>query len=279
MVATYLLKSIPEDFLVTELLTPTFKENGKFIYCRLWKRNVEMLTAILQIAKALGIPQHFIGTAGNKDKQAITSQIISIPARCEERLKSLLIPNIELTVLGKGNEPIYLGRNDGNEFTIVARKIQQPPKHVTRVLNYFGPQRFGTSTATIGKLIITGNMKEAVSLLSQERGAAGPQLKQLQEKLSHDPAAQLRSLPKKLLKLYVHSYQSLIWNTWLFCLQEQHQLPATTLTLPGFGITADTILQQILDEEYRLWLHSGYRSHVPQSGFPNHHKLGMARKH
>ncbi|MBI5797522.1 tRNA pseudouridine(13) synthase TruD [Candidatus Woesearchaeota archaeon] len=71
-----------------------------------------------------------------------------------------------------------------------------PPKEI---INFFGEQRFSSKNVMLGKLLITKKFKEACAELnlSAER---------------NDFVGALKSLGREKLKLYLHAYQSELWN-------------------------------------------------------------------
>src|SRR3989338_4453907 len=126
----YQIKQIPEDFIVRETSDTKFKDSGEYSYFLLKKKNYNTLSAIQKIADALKINAKNIGFAGNKDKNAVTEQLISIK-NGNENIENLRIKDIELKYLGKGNEEIYLGSLKGNDFVITIRNLTKMEiKHI-----------------------------------------------------------------------------------------------------------------------------------------------------
>src|SRR5688572_9289973 len=80
------IKAIPEDFEVEEI--PAYEPSGQgdFLYLWIEKRDLGAEYFERQIAKRLDIPVGEIGTAGLKDRHAVTRQMVSVPAPVEERL-------------------------------------------------------------------------------------------------------------------------------------------------------------------------------------------------
>ncbi|MFH0701777.1 MAG: tRNA pseudouridine(13) synthase TruD, partial [Candidatus Woesearchaeota archaeon] len=74
----YLLKQIPEDFVVKEISNVAVSNSGKYIYFKLSKREENTLDAIKKLSQALHLPEKNFGVAGNKDRNAITEQICSV---------------------------------------------------------------------------------------------------------------------------------------------------------------------------------------------------------
>jgi tRNA pseudouridine13 synthase len=191
----YKLKQIPEDFYVKELLSPNINQ-GNYAYFLLKKRNLTTLDAIRLISETSGINLKNFGYAGNKDKNAITEQFISI-LNGTKTFENLRIRNIELKFIGAGKEKINLGNNLGNEFIIVVRNLNKKYDKINFIVNYFDEQRFSKNNSLIGKCLLKRNFKEACKLLGLG---------------IENPINSLNSLSKKILRLYIHSHQSYLFN-------------------------------------------------------------------
>src|SRR5436190_16624134 len=83
------IKSIPEDFEVEEI--PAYEPSGQgdFLYLWLEKRDMGAEYFNRQIARRLDVPVGEIGTAGLKDRRAVTRQMVSVPASAEAKLAQL----------------------------------------------------------------------------------------------------------------------------------------------------------------------------------------------
>ena len=121
----YRLKETPEDFIVKEISIVKPGKQGTYAYVLLKKRSYTTLRAIQHIAERLHIPLKDIGLAGNKDKDAVTEQVISVKNAGEKRIGNVGLKDIELEFLGYGNKPISLGDLEGNQFRIVARDVDE----------------------------------------------------------------------------------------------------------------------------------------------------------
>ena len=119
----YKIKQIPEDFIVKEINSISPLDSGDYSYCLLKKTNYPTVRAIGHIAQALRIKPKNIGFAGNKDKNAVTEQVISIFKSNKEKIKRVKLKDIKLKFLGKGNDPISLGDLEGNYFKITIRNL------------------------------------------------------------------------------------------------------------------------------------------------------------
>ncbi|MCK4521846.1 MAG: tRNA pseudouridine(13) synthase TruD, partial [Nanoarchaeota archaeon] len=103
-----------------------------------------------------------------------------------------------------------------------------------KILNLFGEQRFGTNNKEVGKAIIKKDFKKAVKLL----------------KLSpkgNDFIGALRTIPKKILKLYIHSYQSHLWNK--LAEEKRNSLENKKIQIIGFATKQTKEINDILKKE------------------------------
>ena len=219
----YKIKQIPEDFIVKEINSLQFSENGDYSYFLLKKRNYNTLKAIYQIAKKLNIKEKNIGFAGNKDRNALTEQVISV-FNFNRNLEDFNLKDLELKYLGRGKEKIYLGNLIGNGFFITIRnlndkdikKIKNKVKNNQILMpNFFGPQRFSSGNSEIGKNMIKRNFQAAVALILKSNTDYNEKIKQHLSHGKNDFIGALRLIPSNLLKLYIHSYQSFLFNKTL----------------------------------------------------------------
>jgi len=203
----YLIKQIPEDFIVEEMPFVTLGE-GEYGYYFLEKNNINTLEAVKMIAKRLQINVKRIGWAGNKDKYAVTNQLISFYKRKKEAISRISLKNIKLNYYGEGNKEVVIGKLIGNKFVIVVRNLAGSDcerikknfgilkKNDSMIANYYDEQRFGSSNAEIGKLIVKGDFEVAARLWGTD-------------------VRNFKGLHNSQLLLYVHSYQSLLFNRLL----------------------------------------------------------------
>jgi len=194
----YKIKQIPQDFVVKEQNDLKFTENGRYSYFLLKKTDYSTLKAIGVISRRLKIRPKFINFAGTKDKVACTEQYISVSLGPR---KDYDFGDIQLTFLGRGDERLNLGNLKGNHFEITVRDINKRPEPKERVLNLFDDQRFGIkgNNHIIGKHIIKKEFKEAAETIPLDVKG-------------NDYVGALRTLPKKILLIYVHAFQSYLWN-------------------------------------------------------------------
>ncbi len=202
----YQLKQVPQDFIVKEQTNIRAEKTGEFIYFWLTKRNYTTHRACEQLAKQFRIPLKWIGFAGNKDKDAVTTQLISLKHVAREKAEKLSLTDLDLRFYGKGSKPISLGDLQGNTFQITIRNIEKKPLARKHFPNYFDMQRFSEQNPAIGKLLLQKKFSDAVALINDEH------ILEMKQQHPNDPIAVLRALPRKIWMLYINSYQSLLWN-------------------------------------------------------------------
>src|SRR5215212_6125419 len=83
------IKVAPEDFEVEEI--PAYEPSGAGEFLYLWVEKTGMGADYFgrQVARRLGIQPAEVGTAGLKDRHAVTRQWVSVPAVAEGRLQDL----------------------------------------------------------------------------------------------------------------------------------------------------------------------------------------------
>ncbi len=152
------IKTSPEDFVVEEIAAYEPSGEGTHLFLRFEKRNLTTDAAVRIITKALGIEMRDVGIAGMKDKVAVTTQWVSVPAppkaqNLEERAKALTLDNIKVLDAKRHTNKLKTGHLKGNRFDIVVRDVA--PDAVAGIVsamerfgkegvpNAFGVQRFG----------------------------------------------------------------------------------------------------------------------------------------
>jgi tRNA pseudouridine13 synthase len=214
------LKQIPEDFIVNEIINLKF-EPGKYFYYKLTKKNWNTLDIINELQTKLKTKD--IGYAGIKDRNALTTQYISVIKKIDFKIK-----DVEFEYLGTGKERIFIGALQGNEFIITIRDLDKQLKAPKDMINYFGEQRFSEKNSLIGKLLVQKKFKEACSELNLNVE-------------NNDAVKSLRTLGLKELKFYIHAYQSELWN------QLAEKSKKKTIPIIGFlteGKDYDAILKK-----------------------------------
>ena len=168
------LRKAPEDFAVDELYSDIKLTGGPHLICELEKTNWELMRALKEISKALGVSYQRISFAGTKDKRAVTKQLISIYGIKEEDLDRVRIKDIKLRALGYARTQLSLGDLKGNRFGINVNDCTGDDLQgaldgciaaaKTGLPNYYGIQRFGTIrpiSHIVGIALLKGDCKDA----------------------------------------------------------------------------------------------------------------------
>ena len=159
-------KLVPEDFEVEEL--PAYLPSGEGEHLYLWveKRGRDTREVVKALASALGVDEGEVGVAGMKDRQAITRQLLSVPARAEARLPEFSLEGVSVLWSRRHGNKLRTGHLKGNRFRLRLRGVKDvgaARESFTRlgargVPNYFGEQRFGREgdNADFGRLLVLG---------------------------------------------------------------------------------------------------------------------------
>ena len=165
------IKAELDDFEVEEI--PAYEPSGSGDHLYLWieKRDLSAEYFVRQIAKRLEIRADDIGTAGLKDRHAVTRQWVSIPKIAEPRLSAIDGDGILVLNTTRHTNKLKPGHLRGNRFRVLIRDAVrsdtlEPILNRIRELglpNYYGPQRFGIDgdTAENGFRMIRGERLNA----------------------------------------------------------------------------------------------------------------------
>jgi len=144
----------PADFVVDEIPRYPLSGEGEHRYVRLRKQGLTTPDLIRAVGRAAGVSEHEIGCAGMKDKHAVTSQWLSLPARSVPPDHWSLPTGIELLEVSRHERKLRTGQLAGNRFGIhlvnaSAGSLQRAQRICRRLQqrglpNYFGAQRFGS---------------------------------------------------------------------------------------------------------------------------------------
>lgn len=248
------IKIEPEDFYVEEVPKLKLGE-GCYAIIKVKKKDWDTLRFVNVLADKLKISRKRISFAGTKDKRALTVQYFSIYNVKKEDVEKVKLKDVEIEFLGYSKKALELGDLVGNKFRIFLRNckdsvffetLQELKERGTP--NYFGLQRFGTLryiTHEVGKLILQKKYEEAFwTYVAKPFEGEGEEVKKVREIVwnSRDPKIGLRefpkylsyerallqklregrseleallSLPKNLKIMFIHAYQSHIFNELL----------------------------------------------------------------
>lgn len=153
---TATLRHRPEDFVVDEIPAYEPTGEGSHLMVTFRKKGHNTHHAVRLIAEALGVDARDAGTAGMKDRHAVTTQRASFPFPADRdpaEALGLALEDIELLDARRHPHKLKTGHLRGNRFTIVLRDLapEATPAAVAElgriaregVPNRFGTQRFG----------------------------------------------------------------------------------------------------------------------------------------
>jgi tRNA pseudouridine13 synthase len=162
------IKTIPEDFIVEEIPAYPPSGEGEHVFLTVEKRGVTTHEMVRRVARALGVPPTAIGTAGQKDRQAIARQVISVPGVEPARAANLKLEGVTVLSAARHNHKLRTGHLRGNRFHIVIRGVAADAEMRARTIldalaaswlpNAFGTQRFGRAgdNAAEGRALVRG---------------------------------------------------------------------------------------------------------------------------
>lgn len=242
----YTIKSKPEDFVVKEISNVKISDKGSYAIIRVVKKDYTTMKAVELIADRLGVVVKDIGFAGTKDRRAVTTQLMSVKGVSRERIDKIEFENIEVEYLGRATQPISLGDLEGNRFEIILRDVDKVPKSIERFPNLFGEQRFSENNEEIGKAIIKKEFGRAVELIVENGGYYERDAEQFITENPGNFVGALNKLPRKILLLYIHSYQSWIFNRTVDKLIEIG-IEVDEIPLIGFGTELENETSEVAE--------------------------------
>ncbi|AAT43090.1 conserved hypothetical protein [Picrophilus oshimae DSM 9789] len=246
-----MIKSNPEDFIVEEIPFDIKKDdNGKYLIIKARLYDWDTNRFVMYLARHMNISRKRITYAGTKDKRAVTTQYFCINT---DRMFSGSINGIEIIEQFRSNDIIKLGDLYGNRFLIKVDYPGDLEKDSSETLkeinekggfpNFFGVQRFGSmrsNTHYIGKMIIKGEYEKAADKYLYDDNFdteeyrinygknmdAKNSLKEYPGNLtfersilgaiaSGNKSSAFNALPKNLSIMFVHAFQSYLFNKML----------------------------------------------------------------
>jgi tRNA pseudouridine13 synthase len=150
------IKASPDDFEVEEV--PAYAPSGQGDHLYLWveKRGLGAEYFMRQVAQRLNLSDRDIGTAGLKDRHAVTRQMVSVPHSAEPHLTRLDGDGVRLLNVSRHTNKLRPGHLLGNRFNILIREIEHPDRlapiveriRTNGLPNFYGEQRFGRGGQT-----------------------------------------------------------------------------------------------------------------------------------
>jgi tRNA pseudouridine13 synthase len=165
------IKADPDDFEVEEIPAYAPSGQGDFLYLWIEKRGMGAEYFHRQVAHRLGIAAGDVGSAGLKDRHAVTRQMISVPATAQERLGQLDGDGIRVLEVSRHTNKLRPGHLRGNRFRVLVREARHDAVALESILeqvrrlglpNYYGPQRFGKAgeSLRLGLALVHGETPE-----------------------------------------------------------------------------------------------------------------------
>ncbi len=223
--------------------------SGKYTILKVKLTNWDTNRFLMYLARYLRISRKRISYCGTKDKRGITTQYFCVNSEIQP--DRISIKDAEILDFFKSDKMLNLGDLIGNRFTIDLRvdesDIPQLRNTVAQLSsrggfpNYFGLQRFGsirTNTHKIGRHIVFGQYEKAAMLYLYdpefdtedyrlnfaEHNDPAVALKEFPERLNFERSLlgymlehgnlddSFTALPKTLSMMFVHAYQSYLFN-------------------------------------------------------------------
>lgn len=167
------LRASDEDFRVDEIPAYEPTGTGDHVFVRLEKRGRTTFEVVRDLARALGVAERDIGTAGLKDRRAVSTQVLSLPPPVDpDRVLALALPGVAILSAVRHGHKLRTGHLRGNRFALRLRDLDVPAAEAAAraravfdrlaappgAPNWFGAQRFGRDgrTATEGRAVILG---------------------------------------------------------------------------------------------------------------------------
>ena len=240
------IKTVPEDFVVEEVLNVPLRREGTYRVYKLVKKGLETNEALKKVARSSNVPSSFVSYCGLKDKNAVTTQYIAVPS--DRRLEAPSDERIKLKEVGFLNRKLSASLIKENRFTIKVRNAELPDNRRVNVLkrfgipNYYGEQRFTPVRKGVffAELLAKGLKEEALlylftpagwegsrdrkgkkAFLSGSYGEAAKYFKGWRKKVakalaegeSFEEAFSL--IPEKEIEFQFNVFQSFLFNEWL----------------------------------------------------------------
>lgn len=224
-------------------------DGGKYTILKVMLKNWDTNRFLVYIARYLNISRKRITYCGTKDKRGITTQFFCLNHQFDP--ESIQIKDVSVLEHFRSDTMLKLGDLRGNRFTINLRSSEDSSGKIMKMHdeimalggfpNFFGLQRFGsirTNTHKIGRLLVHGEYeKAAMTYLYDpqfdtddfrvnfaEHNDPVIALREFPERLSFERSLlgylnehgnlddAFSVLPRNLSIMFVHAYQSYIYN-------------------------------------------------------------------
>jgi tRNA pseudouridine13 synthase len=223
-----------DDFRVEEIPAYLPSGEGDHRYIHLEKRGLSTPEAVALIARAADVKERDIGTAGLKDKHAVTTQWLSLPKQSRPVSEWNLPESLRVLTESLHQNKLRTGHLHGNIFRVRLLEISAEsqlrlPALLERLrrgtLNAFAEQRFGRDGQ---------NIQSALDWLKDPRSLRGPKA-------------------RFLSKFYPSVIQSELFNRYLaarLALGEDRLLQGEIVRLEGTG--SNFVVEDLSTEQARF---------------------------
>lgn len=151
------------DFEVEELPAYLPSGEGEHLYVFVEKRGVAAGDLLRIVARAAGVPERDVGSAGMKDKHGVTRQWLSLPRGARPPQDWALPPELSVLQSSRHGNKLRTGHLRGNRFRVrltgvpaegvaAAQRLVEALR-TTGFANYFGAQRFGRGAENLARAI------------------------------------------------------------------------------------------------------------------------------
>ena len=146
------IKEQPEDFRVDEIPAYTPSGDGDHLFIHIEKIGLTTQDAAHRLARALGVDPRRASWAGMKDRQAVTTQWLSVEGASAAQAEGVQLDGVRVLAAVPHDHKLRTGHLRGNRFQIRVRgaagDVDLARDLLTRLAlsgcpNYFGEQRFG----------------------------------------------------------------------------------------------------------------------------------------
>jgi len=192
------MRAVPEDFRVDEIPAYLPSGSGAHLYLRVEKRGLTSREVARALAARLGVPERDVGIAGLKDRQAVTTQWLSLPVAADPDPAHLGGEGFRILEASRHQNKLRTGHTRGNRFSIAVRGGDLARASACALAlgerglaNFFGAQRFGATgrNADVGRALLRGRLD--------------------------DPEVRRSARDRFLRRLCISAWQSLLFNRWL----------------------------------------------------------------
>jgi len=190
----FIFNPSPRDFTVEEIPLYEASGEGEHLMVQVRKKGLSTWELLDLLCSRLRVAKRQIGYAGLKDKHALTTQYLTLPADLREQLEGFEHPQVKILSMERHRNKLRIGHLKGNRFRLRFKKVLGVQKEKLDstlawiekrgMPNYFGLQRFGTEG---------DNWRQGEAIV----------------------AGELKMRDRKMREFLVSSWQSRLFNDWL----------------------------------------------------------------